>query len=156
LSSCAAAVPPLVAHPSFTAQYIRTDGYHSEIQYPVITIIKDKSELSSYNEKNKTRYSLDRRPGSITSDSTTGFLDAADTVDEAFFENNFLILVLVQESSGSNRHLVKDIIQEEQKTRNLIERQVPSIGTADMAQWHIFIALTKKDFRDQPISVEFL
>ena len=156
LSSCAAAGPTLVAHPSFTSQYIRTDGYHSEIQYPVITVIKTKSELAAYYDKNKSLYSLDSRTGSIPSDMTIGFLDAAEKFDDAFFDKNILILVLVQESSGSNRHLVKDIIQEEQITRIQIERKVPEIGTADMAQWHIFITLSKKDYRDQSITVEFM
>ncbi|MBQ9920945.1 MAG: hypothetical protein IJO52_02070, partial [Clostridia bacterium] len=66
----------------FSAQYIRTDGYHDGVRYPVATVIHSVDELNAYYEANKDKYSLERRTDTIYSDSTIGFLDACDKYDE--------------------------------------------------------------------------
>ena len=155
MAGCAAGAPKPVRNPHFVAHYIRTNGYHSDVIYPVVSIIRTRTELMDYYDKNKDRYDLDRRSGPVPSDATIGFLDAGDKYDVPYFENNMLILLLVEEGSGSIRHEVKDFVQEEQSTQVLIERQIPEVGTADMAEWHIVLELEKKDFRDQSIKVVF-
>lgn len=145
---------PLPNHPSFVAQYIRTDGYHSDKQYPIITIIRDPAELSAYYENNKDLYDLERR-SSPASDSSFGFLNAIDKYNDDYFNKNVLILILVQESSGSNRHQVNSITKNDTELDIQINRLVPEIGTADMAQWHILIELKASDLGQATIRIFF-
>ena len=145
---------PLPNHPSFVAQYVRTDGYHKDKQYPIITVIRNRAELSAYYENNKDLYDLERR-SKPASDSTFGFLNAIDKYNDDYFNNNVLILILVQESSGSNRHQVNDIIKNDTELDIQINRLVPEIGTADMAQWHILVKLKASDLGQATIRISF-
>lgn len=136
----------------FFAQYIRTDGYHDDIAYPIVKIIRSLDELKSYYEANKELYDLARRT-TVHSDTSIGFLDACDKYDDAYFEDQVLVMVLLEESSGSNRHQVQSIAWSEQnkKLTVYIETIVPEAGTCDMATWHIFIepeSVVKVDSED--------
>ncbi len=123
----------------FEAQYIRTDGYHEGVQYPVVTVISSTDELNDYYEANREKYSLDRRE-SYGSDYTAGFLDACDKYDDEYFEEQILVLVLLEEGSGSVHHKVESVaLGEDGKCSVSIERLVSETGTADMAEWHILI-----------------
>ncbi len=126
---------------NFSVQYIRTDGCHEDIEYPVVKIIRSVDELNAYYEVNKEKYSLERRenPGS---DYTTGFLDACDKYDAEYFKKQILVMVLLEEPSGSNRHEVKQagIYGEDEKNMIIdISSLIPEVGTCDMALWHILI-----------------
>ncbi len=123
----------------FSAQYIRTDGYHEDVHYPIVKIIRSVDELNAYYEANKDKYSLERRSGTIYSDSTTGFLDACDKYDEEYFEDQILLMVLLEEGSGSIRHEVKRVGVDAGKLVVEIDTIVPEVGTCDMAEWHILI-----------------
>ncbi len=123
----------------FSAQYIRTDGYHDGVRYPVVTIIHSVDELNAYYEANKDKYSLERRTGTIYSDSTIGFLDACDKYDEEYFENQILLMVLLEEGSGSIRHKVERVATNDDGIAVYITTIVPEVGTEDMAEWHILI-----------------
>lgn len=123
----------------YNVQYIRTDGYHEQLQYPIVKIIRSTSELTAYYNANKDNYYLERRE-KIYSDSTIGFLDACDKYDAEYFQNQILIMVLVQEGSGSVRHKVESVIIGADNTCTVnINTIVPETGTDDMAQWHILI-----------------
>ena len=124
----------------FNAQYIRTGGGHEDVEYPVVKIIRSVDELNAYYNANKDKYSLERRTDPA-SDSTIGFLDACDKYDEAYFEDQILVMVLLKEGSGSIRHEVRSIAWSEQnkKLTVYIESIVPEIGTADVAEWHILV-----------------
>ena len=37
----------------FFAQYVRTDGYHDGVRYPIVTVIRSVPELNAYYEANK-------------------------------------------------------------------------------------------------------
>lgn len=127
---------PLV---NFDAQYIRTDGYHEEIEYPVVKIIRSVDELTAYYETSKEYYDLERKD-KVYSDTTIGFLDACDKYDEAYFENQILVMVLLEEGSGSNRHKVQSVNQSADGQCHIyIDTIVPEVGTCDMAAWHILI-----------------
>ena len=131
---------PLSPTIDFEAQYIRTDGYNENVRYPVVKIIRSVRELNAYYEENKENYNLERRD-TVYSDAPMGFLDACDKYDDAFFEDRILIMVLLEESSGSNRHEVQSVhMSTDGKCEISIDTIVPEIGTADMAQWHILIA----------------
>jgi len=79
---------------------------------------------------------------------------------DSFFKDNFLVLITVSETSGSNRHTVSSISEDNDVLKINIDREVPDIGTMDMAGWLIFIELTnnysvtKADviFTDVPVS----
>ena len=119
----------------FKVQYIRTDGYHEGIKYPIVKIIRSVDELNNYYEANKALYNLEGYD-----DGPKGFLAAIDKYDDAYFKNQILIIVLLEEGSGSNRHKVNKITLLDDETLLInIERIIPYIGTCDMAQWHILI-----------------
>jgi hypothetical protein len=59
---------------------------------------------------------------------------------EAFFADNMLVIVTVNEGSGSTRHKVLSVSSDGEI---VIERELAQIGTADMAQWKIVIELAK-------------
>lgn len=122
----------------FSAQYIRTNGYHEGVEYPVVTVIRSAAELNAYYESNKELYSMGRRE-SAASDSTIGFLDACDKYDDAYFEKQILVLILLEEGSGSIRHEVTDVRTGGGRMVVSIDTIVPEIGTCDMAEWHIFV-----------------
>lgn len=122
----------------FNAQYIRTNGYHEGVEYPVVTVIRSTEELNAYYEANKELYSMGRRENPA-SDSTIGFLDACDKYDDAYFENQILVLILLEEGSGSIRHEVTDVSAADGHLVISIDSIVPEQGTCDMAEWHIFV-----------------
>lgn len=74
------------------------------------------------------------------SDTTIGFLDACDKYDEKYFENQILVMVLLEEGSGSVRHNVESVkVAQDDKLYISICAIVPEVGTCDMAEWHILI-----------------
>lgn len=72
----------------------------------------------------------------------------SDKYDEDFFKTKALIVVGLRETSGSVRHEVKKVTKEDNKINVQIERIVPEIGTADMAEWEIYIEVNKADIDD--------
>lgn len=126
-------------HIPYTVQYIRTDGDIQEwTAFPKIGIIRSLNELKNYYENKKDTYYLEG------SEYHTGFLDACEEYDEAFFEENFLVYVILQEGSGSVSHEIYDIGQTAEKKLSIsIVRNVPEIGTSDMATWHIILGINK-------------
>ena len=123
----------------FQTQYIRTDGYHDGVEYPIVKIIRSVNELNSYYNENKEKYSLERREDPA-SDSTIGFLDACDKYNAEYFEKQILVMVLLEEGSGSTRHNVDNVkLGSDGKLYVNIRSIVPEIGTCDMAEWHILI-----------------
>ena len=123
----------------FQTQYIRTDGYHDGVEYPIVKIIRSVNELNSYYNENKEKYSLERREDPA-SDSTIGFLDACDKYNAEYFEKQILVMVLLEEGSGSTRHNVDNVkLGSDGKLYVNIRSIVPEVGTCDMAEWHILI-----------------
>ena len=123
----------------FEPQYIRTDGYNDDVEYPVVKIIRSVDELNAYYKENKDRYDLERKDN-VYSDNTIGFLDACDKYDAAYFEDQILVMVLLEEGSGSNRHNVDNVkLGSDGKLYINIRTIVPEAGTCDMAEWHILI-----------------
>lgn len=123
----------------FGVQYVRTNGYHEDVDYPVVKIIRSVEELSQYYEANKDKYDLERKE-TVYSDTTIGFLDACDKYDETYFEKQVLVIVLLEEGSGSIRHNVDNIkLGTDGKLYISIRTISPEIGTADMAEWHILV-----------------
>ena len=91
-----------------------------------VTVIESVEALNSYYEENQDRYDLAQ-------------WDVTERYDEAYFSENVLLLVLLEEGSGSNRHEVTAVMKQEDGMEIAIDRILPEIGTTDMAEWHIFI-----------------
>ena len=138
----------------FSVQYVRTNGYHEGKEYPITSVVTSTGELTAYYDKYKNEYDFERRQ-QIASDSTTGFLDAVDKYTETYFQDKVLLIILVQEGSGSNRHKITGITKEDGLMTVHVERQIPQVGTADMAQWHILVEIDRDDWKDQEIRVSF-
>jgi hypothetical protein len=126
----------------FIAQYIRTNGYHEDVDYPVVTVVESVEALNTYHDENLDLYDLAQ-------------WDVTDRYDEAYFSEGVLILVLLEENSGSNRHEVTAVRKQETGMEIAIDRILPEIGTADMAEWHIFIELSRSDYMAGEIEVSF-
>ncbi|MBO7218033.1 MAG: hypothetical protein J6V50_04960 [Clostridia bacterium] len=123
---------------NFGVQYIRT-SWNEEEDYPSVYVIHSVDELKAYYNENKDEYYLERRENP-TSDLTIGFLDAIDKYDENYFKEQILIMVLVGEGSGSNRHKVNYVKKgSDGRIYTDILSVIPEIGTCDMAGWHILI-----------------
>lgn len=93
----------------FNEQYIRVDGYVDGAIYPNVTVINNLDELNKYYEENKEIHDLERR-NEVYTDTTIGFLDACDKYDEKYFSGDkSLILIGLEEGSGSIRHEVTEV-----------------------------------------------
>ncbi len=126
----------------FTAQYIRTDGYHDDVHYPAVKIIRSAKELNDYYQANKDKYNLERRT-TVYSDSTVGFLDACDKYTDEYFEDRILLMILIEEGSGSIRHKVERVGTDANGIAVEINTIVPEAGTCDMAEWHILVEIQR-------------
>lgn len=128
-----------VVNCDYTAQYIRTDGYHDGTKYPIVTVIRSVDELNAYYEQYKDLYNMGTNPYPA-SDSTIGFADAMQKYDESYFAKQVLILILLEEGSGSVRHDVSKAGFSGNQFVVSIDAYMPGgVGTCDMAEWHIFI-----------------
>ena len=134
----------------FKAQYIRTNASSYDGDNENLLWITSVEELNDYYEQNKDKYYLES-VDNPASDQTIGFVDAVKKYDEAFFEKNDLILVVLEEPSGSNRHEVTSVDLFASLLDRIayfiqpnIKRIVPEVGTCDMANWHIIIEVDKE------------
>ena len=128
-----------VVNCDYNAQYIRTDGYHDGAKYPIVTVIRSADELNTYYEQYKDLYNMGSNPYPA-SDSTIGFADAMKKYDESYFAKQALILILLEEGSGSVRHEVSKAGFSGSAFVVSIDAYMPGgVGTCDMAEWHIFI-----------------
>lgn len=135
---------------AFEAQYIRTNGYSEERSYPYHVVINSKEELDAYYEANKGLFDLERKD-KVYSDTTIGFLDACDKYDATYFERQNLVLIVLEEGSGSIRHEITDVRNRwDENGHSLgwnitIDSIVPEVCTDDMAQWHLFLEVQMGD-----------
>ena len=147
--------PSVADDVDFATRYIRTDGYHENAMYPAVRLIRSAEDLNKYYEETKDLYDLGHR-GDPAADSTIGFSDACKRYDDRFFETHSLVLVLLEESGGSNRHKVTAVRQNaEGKLTVDIETIIPEIGTCDMAQWHIFVEVDTIVASERDVSLSF-
>lgn len=112
---------------SFGAQYLRT-GYPENLGPLAVTVIRTRLELDVY---------LDTIPNP---DAQT-----FECYDDAYFAERDLIVVFLEESSGSIRHQVNAVYRNSTTGEWTIdiERLIPDVGTDDEAWWTIFIEPAK-------------
>ena len=118
----------------FNVQYIRI-GSGIGPGYPIYTVISSRNEFGQFSQ-----YSAN---GSFWA---TGFRNAVLKYTDEFFENNFLVIIVLEESSGSNRH---EVVSVDINGDIVVKRLVPEIGTSDMATWNIIIELDNSFKREQ-------
>ncbi len=123
----------------FTSEYIRTDIYCEGIPYPVVKVIRSVEELNAYYNSNKNVYDA-AHEGEEYSDTAAGFEDIFKRYDETYFQKQMLVMVVLEEGSGSIRHNVDRVeLGEDGKLYISISSIVPEIATDDMAWWHVLI-----------------
>lgn len=127
----------------YDTQYIRTNGGDESSRYPSYAIIRSRAELDQYYEDNKMIFDMKRRE-QVYSDTTVGFLDAIEKYDEAFFIDRDLVILVLEEGSGSIRHEVNGIRPYYDGSWLLTVRRItPEVCTDDMAQWHLMLEIEK-------------
>ena len=134
--------PALEAVP-FQAQYVRTDHYMEGAEYPQSRLVRSPEELIAFYNEFLGGDSLMR-----ASAPASTIPSAFQVYDEAFFLDHSLIVVRVEEGSGSNRHEVTAVVLDSGTYLVHINRILPApgyAGTCDMAQWHILIEIPKAD-----------
>ncbi len=73
------------------------------------------------------------------------FADAMKKYDAAFFRGKLLLLLCMQESSGSIRHRIREIPLSGGILTVVVEAVVPETGTADMADWFATLELSREE-----------
>lgn len=122
----------------FVASYFRTNEQgNAAHSYPSVIVIHSEEEWKRYYDANKGRYQFGRGMGDNPS-----FQEIAegDKYNADYFADKNLVLVVVEATSGSARYEVTGISEDGEI---FIGIHMPSVGTADMAQWHIVIEVSK-------------
>lgn len=128
-----------------TTKLIRTNyvsGTHGKT-----IVIESMDELEKYIKTNMDEYGLLHKE-KVYEDSTIGFVDAVEQYDEEYFKEKTLVIVLLTESSGSIRHKVSKASVKDGIMEIKIERNVPEIGTCDMAGWHVLVETEKVEIEE--------
>ncbi len=71
--------------------------------------------------------------------------------DEAFFRDNVLAVVYLEEGSGSITHEVTKVQRVDDRIEIHIRRNVPAEGTCDMAYWTFTTAISREDWNGAEI-----
>jgi len=121
----------------FEASYTRTDGYIEKKTYPYVTVLNTRSELEKYTADHEGQYNF------YETSQSKGFYDLVTQYDAVYFADNSLVMIMLEEGSGSISHRVKSITNKNGETTIEIERNVPAECTDDMAEWHVVVELPK-------------
>lgn len=126
---------------TFNVSYSRTDGYIEKKTYPYVTVLTTRSELEKYTADHEGQYNF------YETSSSAGFYDIVTNYDAVFFADNSLVMIMLEESSGSVRHEVAGIACRDGESVITINRITDGESTDDMAEWHVIIELPK----DSPV-----
>ena len=80
---------------------------------------------------------------------------AVNDYNDAFFKDYNLVMVLLIENSGGNRHEV-EIVDVKSNELNILIKRNPGGMTADMAYWYIFIPIKKNNFDGDIVNIEIV
>ena len=89
---------------------------------------------------------------SASSVSDWGFPECLASLDEAFFAEQSLLILYLEEGSGSIRHRVDQVTVEDGTVTVTLATLKPEIGTCDMAYWAILIPIDKGS-ADLPVEI---
>lgn len=127
----------------FEYKRIRTNSYDSNIESPKVIMIHSKKELDNYYESASKGFQM------------YAFKKAMDAYDDNWFDSNLLILVVLEENSGSIGHEVTSVSPNNNVLEINISRTIPETGTCDMAQYHILINISLSDYNSETPKVIF-
>ena len=128
----------------FEAEYIRTGTPGKQTLGTTVTVMNSLPELQLYIRENKEALSL-----------TEEFLNKAQEYDYEFFVENSLILIFVTEVSGSVSHRIESVKKTGDERLNVsLVREVPEVGTCDMAYHHIIAEVKKEDLGERDILLD--
>lgn len=131
-NSYGSVVSPDVKNIKYKAFGLKTHLYIEDFNSPSSDIIKSVDELEQY----KLKFVDDE------------LYQKLNKYDSDYFKNNVLVIVTIQESSGSNTNEV-DRVSKLNKSDDIdifVKRTEPQIGTDDMAMWHLFVEFDKNVF----------
>lgn len=128
----------------FGSQYVRTDGfyYYADTGYPHVVAIDSVEAGREYYLNIAPRDFEDGEPT-----LSTGVLKplVGEEYTEDFFAESYLIFIILEEPSGSISHSVQFVhLTEDDHLQIAINRNVPEVGTDDMAYWHVVLELPRE------------
>ena len=118
---------------SYSASYVRTNEVKEVDTYPNVILLSTVAELQDYLTTHKEIYDI------------RDLNDGIEKYDETYFSEHILALVVLEEPSGSIRHEVEEVFINDGVLTFQIKRNVPEVGTSDMAQWHIIVEMKKSE-----------
>lgn len=128
----------------FEAEYIRTGTPGKGTTGTTVTVMNSLPELQLYIRENKEALSL-----------TEEFLNKVQEYDDEFFVENSLILLFVTEGSGSVSHRIESVKKTgDERLKVSLVREVPEVGTCDMAYHHIITEVKKEDLGERDILLD--
>ncbi len=127
---------------SFDWQLVRIGSMDGPSRPPYSQMFTSVQQLEAFCDENRNGLGLAASYGDVDFEQT------AAAYDESFFENSCLLLVFLEEGSGSTRIVAEDVTFSEDTLTAHIARHTPEasglMGTADMAYWAVFLALDAK------------
>lgn len=119
-------------------------GFNAQDSVIILRSVKDAETLIS---------------GIGQADSTNTKMEIAllKSYDSRFFKDKSVLLLTLQAASGSIRHRVEDVTKDNGLTV-IIERIIPEVGTMDIAIWHAYVELDKKELariRPDNVNIEY-
>ena len=137
-------VPVPIQSYDFNAKYVRTYYTGRNSGSPKKKIFTSRAELDSYvNEyKEKTGTMIGLGMNKTLEEEVAGY-------DDNWFSSNKLVMVILEEGSGSISHKVVQV----GGINITIERIIPAVGTCDMAEWHILIELDKDLYLNNDVQI---
>ena len=128
------------------AQYFRTGSPAAAAEAEAV-VLRSRAELENYCA------------ALAGNSSTAAFLEAMDAYDDGYFAQNQLIVLRLDETSGSVRHKVTGVQKDENGQWTVtVQKQIPEMGTCDMARWHILVEVQmgKITGSEETVAVQFV
>ena len=110
-------------------------------RYPIVEVFHSVDELNVYYEKNKEMYRFQQNEVPLL-DRTLSFVDACEKYDEAYFENQILVLVIWRETRGGQvEHNIEQagLVVENPNKMVLDITTTENLGSLDIPIWFYFI-----------------
>lgn len=128
----------------YLAKYVSTDGGKEGMEFPAVVLIYSVEQLEQYIEENRAYFNLESTDSPIA-DAEPGFMDFCIFYDEAFFEKQYLVMVLVEESSDAMCHKVNHVgISGDGQLYVNLQTQKSDLQFDGTSQWHILIELERE------------
>ncbi len=123
-------MPPESGSASFTVNCVRFYREYTPDQQPTADIADSRGSLDGILDSVKTGYS----PNAVRADDFAAYTDE-------WFATHRLIVVCVQENSGSIGHDVRKVDYTQSGAAVTIKRTCPQVQTCDIANWLICVEL---------------